>query len=109
MVISPDETVGKMFIRKQFKYNDHLLLFSHPVMSNYLQPHGPDMLDLPVPHHLLKFAQVDGHCVRDAIQTYHPLTRSSSALSLSQHQGLFQRVGCSHQVTKILELQLQSF
>ena len=24
-----------------------------------------------------------------------------------QHQGLFQRVGCSHQVTKILELQLQ--
>ena len=25
----------------------------------------------------------------------------------SQHQGLFQRVSCSHQVTKILELQLQ--
>ena len=79
-----------MIIRKQFKYNDHLLLFSHPVVSSALQPHGPDMLDLPVPHHLLKFAQVDGHCVRDAIQPYHPLTPSfPSALSLSQHQGLF--------------------
>ena len=32
---------------------------------------------------------------------------SPSALTLSQHQGLFQRVICSHQMTKILELQLQ--
>ena len=29
------------------------------------------------------------------------------ALNLSQHQGLFQWVSCSHQMTKILELQLQ--
>ena len=37
-----------------------------------------------------------------------PLTPySSSALNLSQHQGLFQRFGSSHQVTKILEFQLQ--
>ena len=32
---------------------------------------------------------------------------SPSALNLSQHQGLFQWVGCSHQMTKILELQFQ--
>ena len=46
--------------------------------------------DLPVPHHLLKFAQVHVHCIGDAIQPPHPLTPSSpSALNLSQHQGLF--------------------
>ena len=41
----------------------------------------------------------------------HPAVSSSdasSALNLSQHQGLFQWVGCSHQMTKLLELQLQS-
>ena len=32
---------------------------------------------------------------------------TSSALNISQHQGLFQWVGSLHQVTKILELQLQ--
>ena len=32
---------------------------------------------------------------------------ASSALDLSQHQGLFQWVVCAHQMTKILELQLQ--
>ena len=38
----------------------------------------------------------------------HPLSPSSPpALSLAQHQGFFQWVGSSHQVAKILELQLQ--
>ena len=67
---------------------------------------------LPVPLHLLEFAQVHVYCIGDTIQPFHPLTPSSpSALSLSQHQGLFQWVGCLYQVTKILELQLhcQSF
>jgi len=46
---------------------------------------------LPVPHHLLEFAQVHVHCIGDAIQLSHPLMPSSpSALNLSQHQGLFQ-------------------
>ena len=67
------------------------------------------MPGLPVPHHLLKFAQVHVHCIGDANQPPHPLMLSSpSALSLSQHQGLFQGVDCSHQMTKILELQLQN-
>ena len=48
-------------------------------------------LGLTVPHHLLGFAQVHVHCISDAIQPSHPLMPSSpSALSLSQHQGLFQ-------------------
>ena len=37
----------------------------------------------------------------------HPLL--PPALTLSQHQGLFQLVGSSHQVAKVLELQPQSF
>ena len=62
----------------------------------------------PVPHHLLKFSQVHIHCISDPTQPSHPLMPSPlSALNLSQHQGLFQWVGCLHQVTKILELQLQ--
>ena len=63
---------------------------------------------LPVPHHLLKFAQVHVHCIGDAIQPSHLLMPSSpSALNLSQHQGLFQWVSCSHQMTKILEPKYQ--
>ena len=63
---------------------------------------------LSVHHQLPKFAQVRVHCIGDAIQPSHPLTLSSpSALNLSQHQGLFLWVGCSHQMTKILEFQLQ--
>ena len=63
---------------------------------------------LPVPHHLLKFAQVHVHCFGDAIQPSNPLIPSSpSALNISKHQGLLQGVDCSHQVIKILEPQLQ--
>ena len=66
------------------------------------------MLDFPVSHHLPKFAQVHVDCIGNDIQPSHPLMPSSpSALNLSQHQGLFQRISCSHQITKILELQLQ--
>ena len=62
----------------------------------------------PVLHYLLEFAQVPVHWVSDAIQPSHPLSSPSpSGFSLSQHQGLFQWIGSSHQVAKILELQLQ--
>ena len=38
-----------------------------------------------------EFAQVHVHCIGDAVQPSHPLTPSStSALNLSQPQGLFQ-------------------
>ena len=63
---------------------------------------------LLIPHHLPKFAQVHILCIGDAIQLSHPLMpHSPSALNLSQHQGLFQWVSCLHQMSKILEFQLQ--
>ena len=41
---------------------------------------------LSVPHHLPEFAHVHVHCIADAVQPSHPLTPSSSATDLSQHQ-----------------------
>ena len=86
------------------------VLFSRPVMSDSFWPTDCSMPGLPVPHHLLKFTQVHIHCISDAIQPSHPLMPSSpSVLNLSQHQGLFRWVSCSHQVTRKLVLQHQSF
>ena len=45
--------------------------------------------------------------VGNAIQPSHPLSSSSPAFNLSQHQGLFQWVNSSHEVAKVLEFQLQ--
>ena len=57
---------------------------------------------------LPEFTQTHVHWVGDGIQPFHPLSSPSPpALNLSQHQGLFPWVSCSHQVTKILKLQLQ--
>ena len=58
-------------------------------------------------HYFLEFAQIRVHWI-DAIQPSHSLLLPSSlAFNLSQHQGLFQWVCSSHQVAKVLELQLQ--
>ena len=63
---------------------------------------------LPVHHQLPEFTQTHVHRVGDAIQPSHPLSSPSPpALNLSQHQGLFRWVSSSHQVAKVLELQLQ--
>ena len=59
-------------------------------------PMDCSMPAFPVPHHLQKFAQVHVPCLSDAIQPSHPLTPSSSAINLSQYQGLFQWVSFSH-------------
>ena len=67
-----------------------------------------DPMDFPILHYLLEFAQTHVHWVDDAIQSSHHLSPPSPpAFSLSQHQGLFQWIGSSHQVAKVLELQLQ--
>ena len=62
---------------------------------------------LPVHHQLLGFTLTHVHWIGDAIQPSHPLSSPTPALKFSQHQGLFQWVSSSHQVAKILELQLQ--
>ena len=64
-------------------------------------PMNCSMPGFPVLHYFLEFAQTHVHRVGDAIQP------SPLALSLSQHQGLFQWVGTLNQVDKILKLQLQ--
>ena len=77
--------------------------FSRSVMSDSLQPYG---LQHSVYHQLLELAQT--HQVSDAIQPSHPLlSPSPPTFNLSQHQGLYRFVSSSHQVAKVLELELQ--
>ena len=77
------------------------LILSYPM--DYSMP------GFPVHQCFPEFVQTRVHWVNDAIQPSHPLSSPSPPfLNLSQHQGLFQWVGSSHQVTKVLELQLQS-
>ena len=58
-----------------------------PTLCNRIDHSMPG---LSVPHHLPELAQTHVHWVDDAIQQSLPLSpSSSSALSLSQHQGLF--------------------
>ena len=88
----------------------HLLLlsFSHWLVSNSLQPHGQK-------HSMFPCLSVSLGVFSDSSQLnqWCYLTISSSttpspfAFNLSQHQGLFQWVGFSHQVAKILAFQLQ--
>ena len=62
---------------------------------------------LPVHHQLLEFTQTHVHQVSDAIQPSHPLSSPSPpAPNPFQHQSLFQWVNSSHEVAKVLELQL---
>ena len=66
------------------------------------------MPGFPVHHQLLELTQACVHRVGDAIQPSYPLSSSSPpAFNLSYHQGLFKWVSSSHQVAKVLELQLQ--
>ena len=71
-------------------------------------PMDCSMPGFPVLHHFPELAQTHVHWVSDVIQPSHLLSSPSpSSFYLSQHQGLFQWVGSSNQVAKVLELQLQ--
>ena len=66
------------------------------------------MPDIPVLHHLPELAQTHVHWVGNAIQPSHPLwSPSPPTFSLSHHECLFW-VSSLHQVTRVLEPQLQS-
>ena len=69
-------------------------------MSDFLGPHELQHPCSPVLHYLLEFAQTHVHRVGGSIQPSHPLLPPSPAFNLSQHEGLLQWVGSSHQVAK---------
>ena len=72
-------------------------------------PMNSCMPGLPVHHQLPESTQTHVHWVGDAIQPSYLLSSPSpSALSLSQHQGLFQWISSLHQVAEF-QLQHQSF
>ena len=76
--------------------------------STLCDPMHHSMPGFPVLHYLPEFAQSNVYWVSDAIQPSHPLLPPYPlVLNISHHQGLFQWVGSSHQVAKVLELQLQ--
>ena len=79
----------------------YILLFSCWVMPDSLWQHAPQHARLLCPP-----VSLNVHWVSDASEPSHPLlSPSPPALNLSQHQGLLQWVGSSHQVVKVLELQ----
>ena len=78
---------------------------SCPTLCNPMDCSTPGF---PVHHQLPEFTQTHVHWVDDAIQPSHPLlSPSPPAFNLSQHQGLFLGVSSSHQMAKVLVLQLQ--
>ena len=75
-------------------YTNHQ--FSRLVMSNSLRPHGLQHARPPCPTPTPR--------VYPNIELVMP---SPPAFNLTQHQGLFKWVSSSHQVSKVLELQIQ--
>ena len=83
-------------------------LFSSVQLLSLCDPMNGSTPGLPGHHQLLESTSTRVHWVSDAIQPSQPLSSSSPpAFNLSQHQGLFKLVGSLHQVTKVLEFQLQ--
>ena len=82
--------------------------FSRSVVSNSLQSHGLQHARLPYP------SPTPGVCPISCLLSWwcHPTISSLVApsplpLNFPQHQGLFHWVSSSHQIAKVLELQVQ--
>ena len=90
---------------QMYKHSVNSVTQPHYTLCNPMDCSTPSF---PVHHQLLKLTQNHVHRVSDAIQPSHPLSSPyPPAFNLFQHQGLFQWVSSSHQVAKVLELQLQ--
>ena len=105
--------LNHMFLKKKEQFNIlSITSFGVPCCSaaqsclTLCDPMDGSTPGFPVHHHLPELAQVHVHWIGDAIQPSHHLSPPPLVLSLHQHQGLFQWVGCPHQVAKALELQL---
>ena len=76
-----------------------------PTLCNLMDCSTPGF---PVHHQLPEPTQIHVHWIRDATQPSGPLSSPSPpTFNLSQNQDLFKWVSSSHQVAKVLELQLQ--
>ena len=64
-------------------------MLSRSIMSDSLWPHGLQHTRPPVLHYLPEFAQIHGHWVSDAIQSFHPLSFSSPLAFLLPASGSF--------------------
>ena len=92
------------------KLGTHSVQFSSVAQSclNLCDPMNHRTLGLPVQHQLPESTQTHAHRVGDTIQPSHSLLAPSPpAPNPSQHQGLAQWVNSSHEVTRVLEFQLQ--
>ena len=92
--------------------NSSVSQFSCSVVSNSLQTHTLQHSRLPCPSQTPRLTQTHAHWVGDAIQLFHSLlSPSPPTFTLSEYQDLFQGVGFSHRLAKVLEfwLQHQSF
>ena len=110
------ELIHRFFITLPWQrgHSLHSVQFSSSVVSDSLQPHGLQHTRFPCPSPtpgvgLLKLMSIKS--VMPSKPPHPLLSPSPPVLNLSQHQGLFQWVSSSHQVAKVLELQLhhQSF
>ena len=99
------ESVSPALAGELAPFTFHNLLFSCAVVSDYLRSHGLQHTRLPftISWSVLNSCALNLWC--------HPTISLSvilpPACSLSQRQSLFQWIGYSHQVLKILKLQLQ--
>ena len=96
------EPILVLKLRLNLKNQNKLLISCCSVAQQCLTLCDPMDCSTPgflVLHHFLELAQTHVHRVGDAIQPSRPLlSPSPPAFNFSQHQGLFQWVGSSHQV-----------
>ena len=99
----------KPFIKeKQVRVTQDSVQFSHPVMSDSLQPHELQHARPPCPSQTPRVYSNLCSSSRWCHPASHPLlSNSHPAPNPSQHQGLFQWVNSLHEVAKVLEFQLQ--
>ena len=90
------------------KFWNSSIQFSHSVMSDSLQPRGLQHVRIPCPSPTSGVYSNSGPLSWWCHPTICPLSSPSPpTFNLSQQQDLFWSVSSSHQVTKVLEFQLQ--
>ena len=89
-------------------WKDHQISSVAQLCLTFCDPHGLQYARLPCPSPTPRACSNSCPSSQGAIQPSQPLLSSSlPVFHLSQHQGLFQWVSSLHQVTKVLEFQLQ--